>query len=66
MYTIKALLAVDGTAAVLASGKDWVEALKKADEFRKQGHEVEIWHSDSTKVLESESDVSDRKTNRLV
>ena len=66
MYTIKGWLNDDGSASVLASGKDWNEAREKAAKFRKQGIEVEIWHSDGTKVLEPESDVSARKTTRLV
>ena len=56
MYTIKGLLAEDGSASVLASREDWDKARQKAAEFRKQGLEVEIWHSDGTKVLESEMD----------
>jgi hypothetical protein len=66
MYTIKGLLVEDGSAAVLASGKDWDEACKKAAEFRKRGLEVEIWHSDGTKVRDREGDVSAQKTNRPV
>ena len=54
MYTIKCLLVEDGSAAILASGKDWHEALEKAEKFRKQGYETEIWHSNGVKVPEPE------------
>jgi hypothetical protein len=58
MYTIKGLLDKDGSAAVLASGKDWHEAREKAAQFRAQGLEVEIWHMDGVKVDEPEIDVN--------
>ena len=54
MYTIKGLIVEDGSAAMLASGKDWHEALEKAAEFRKHGYEVEIWHMNGVKVPELE------------
>ena len=52
MYTIKGLLVDDGSAAMLASGKDWDEAQEKATKFRKQGFKVEIWNQHGVKVLE--------------
>lgn len=58
MYTIKGLLDKEGKAAVLASGKDWTEAREKAESFRKQGLEVEIWHENGVKVLEPENDLN--------
>lgn len=57
MYTIKGLLDKDGHAAILASCKDWREAKEKAATFRKEGLEVEIWHSNGVKVVEPEIDL---------
>ena len=54
MYTIKGLIVEDGSAAILASAKDWHEAREKAAEFRKQGLEAEIWHENGVKVPEPE------------
>ena len=54
MYTVRGLLVDDGSAVMLASGKDWNEAREKAAEFRKQGYEAEIWHMNGVKVLEPE------------
>lgn len=52
MYTIKGFIAEDGKVAVLASGKDWAEARKKAIEFRKQALAVEIWHDNGVRIPE--------------
>ena len=61
MYTIKGLLDKDGQSAVLANGRDWNEARQKAQEMRKQGLVVEIWHENGVKVSEPESDVNAQK-----
>ena len=56
MFTIKGLLDEAGSAAILASAKDWPEAREKAAKFRKQGLGVEIWHTNGVKVQEPEID----------
>jgi hypothetical protein len=58
MYTIKGLMDAEGQSAILATAKDWNEALAKATEFRKQGMQVEIWHQDGMKVDEPESNLN--------
>ena len=54
MYTIKGFLVEDGSAAMLASAKDWDEALEKAAQFRKQAVVVEIWNDNGIKFTEPE------------
>ena len=56
MYTIKGLLDKDGVSAILGNAKDWQEAREKAAELRKQGMQVEIWHTDGMKVPEPETE----------
>ena len=61
MYTIKGLLDEAGSAAILASAKDWPEPRAKPAEFRKRGLAVEIWHKDGIKVLEPEIEVDAKR-----
>ncbi|MEP6827024.1 MAG: hypothetical protein ABJA10_03005 [Aestuariivirga sp.] len=60
MYTIKGLLDEEGHAAILASGKDWNEALEKAAKFRKEGPAVEIWNENGVKVAEPEIELDSK------
>ena len=50
MYTVKGLLDTAGQSAILETGKDWSDALEKAEHLRKQGLNVELFDAHGVKV----------------
>ena len=56
MYTVKGLLDAHGHSAILETGKDWNDALEKAEHMRKQGLNVEIFDANGVKVAKPWND----------